>query len=96
MKFIIEQHQGIMEINGNRYLLDVNDLYKIQNSGEKFLYNSNISSYPFFTIKDDIVTCPNFLFNVNDKCEKLKHKNGNKFDLKRENVEIINLIDYIC
>lgn len=79
---------GIIEYNNNTYLVDLNDKDKIINFNASFVFANETDAYPSYCRNYKRVNYLNFIFNYNDETVYYKFKNDNKYDLRKNNVEI--------
>ena len=79
---------GIIEYNNNTYLMDLNDKDKIINFNASFVFANETDAYPSYCRNYKRVNYLNFIFNYNDETVYYKFKNDNKYDLRKNNVEI--------
>ncbi len=102
-----ELNCGTISYGGNFYLLDYDDKDKIINFNKNFVFvNSENEVYPSYAYNYKRFTYLDLLFNFNEETSYYHFKNGNKFDLRRSNIEIYhhyhkniiqnyNVIEYI-
>ena len=83
-----ELNCGIIEFNNNTYLVDLNDKDKIINFNASFVFANETDAYPSYCRNYKRVNYLNFIFNYNDETVYYKFKNDNKYDLRKNNVEI--------
>ena len=98
---------GTICYGGNFYLVDYEDKDKIINFNKNFVFvNSENEIYPSYAYNYKRFTYLDLLFNFNEETSYYHFKNGNKFDIRRSNVEIYhhyhkniiqnyNVIEYI-
>jgi len=79
---------GIIEYNNNTYLVDLSDKDKIINFNASFVFANETDAYPSYCRNYKRVNYLNFIFNYNDETVYYKFKNDNKYDLRKNNVEI--------
>lgn len=102
-----ELNCGTISYGGNFYLVDYENKDKIINFNKNFVFvNSENEVYPSYAYNYKRFTYLDLLFNFNEETSYYHFKNGNKFDLRRCNIEIYhhyhkniiqnyNVIEYI-
>ena len=79
---------GIIEYNNKTYLLDLNDKDRIINFNKNFVFVNDTDTYPSYCYNYKRFNYLDFIFNYNQETIYYKFKNDDKFDLRRNNVEI--------
>lgn len=79
---------GVVEYNNNTYLMDLSDKDKIINFNASFVFANKTDAYPSYCRNYKRLNYLNFIFNYNDEYVYYKFKNDNKYDLRKNNVEI--------
>jgi len=95
MKPIYETNEelncGIILYGGKKYFIDYKDKDKIINFNKNFIFeNIDNEDYPSYTYNYKRFTYLDFIFNYNSDSIYFNFKNGNKYDLRRCNVEIFH------
>lgn len=71
------------------YLVDRDDYQKIMNVDRGFQYDASTDEYPYYKNSNGKrVSYFEIIFSVSPLINRIKHKNNNKRDLRRSNVEI--------
>lgn len=92
-EFNKQENYGIVLFGENKIFLDVEDIFKLTTSKNKFKYDeSNI--YPYFYRNKYKVTLLEFIYIFNKVDLIYTFKNNNKYDLRRENVDIKHKYHY--
>lgn len=80
---------GIICFNTNHVLLDFKDLFSIINFEKNFIYyNPNEKDYPYYLRHNEKISYLEFLFKFNYENIEYIFKNQNKYDLRRDNINI--------
>ena len=79
---------GIIEYNNRKYFVDLNDKDKIINFNKKFVFVNETDIYPSYSCNYKRFNYLDFIFNFSQDLVHYVFKNGNKFDLRKCNVEI--------
>ena len=83
---------GTITYGDKIYFLDYNDKDKIINFNKNFVFNEyDKEDYPSYTSNYKRFTYLDFIFNYNSESIIYIFKNGNKYDLRKCNVEIYHL-----
>jgi hypothetical protein len=97
---------GVIEYNNKTYLLDLHDKDRIINFNKNFVFVNETDIYPSYSSNYKRLTYLDFIFNYNNETVCYKFKNGNEYDLRRNNIlmchfyhknisEKYNIINYI-
>jgi len=80
--------------NNKTYLFDIEDGCKIKNEKNKFKFRNIYDDYPSFKYNNKEITYLSYLYKLAlDKCIYINFKNKNKYDLRKENVEINHIFN---
>ena len=72
-----------------RFILDLTDLFVIINVRHQFIYSPSECLHPYYNYNTRKITIVQLLFNV--LTEDVRFKNGNVLDLRRNNIEIVEV-----
>lgn len=97
---------GVINYNNKKYLVDLHDKDRIVNFNKSFVFVNETDDYPSYCYNYKRFTYLDFIFNYSTDSVSYVFKNGNIFDLRRNNVEIYhfyhkciiekyNVIEYI-
>jgi len=81
-----EKNCGIIEYNDKKYYVDIDDRDNIINFNKKFIFNSISDLYPSYNYNEQKINYLMFLYNFKENNVNYIFKNGNPFDLRRNNV----------
>ena len=80
---------GIIRFNDKYVLMDFDDLFSIINFDKKFIYYyPEEKDYPYYLRHNQKICYLNYLFHYDSSNIEYIFKNGNKYDLRRENIII--------
>lgn len=80
---------GVIRFNDKIVLMDFPDLFSIINFDKNFIYyNPEEKDYPYYLRHNQKICYLNYLFKYDSSNIEYIFKNGNKYDLRRENVII--------
>ena len=79
---------GVIEYNNKIYLVDLYDKDRIVNFNKSFVFVNKTDDYPSYCYNYKRFTYLDFIFNYSTDSVSYVFKNGNIFDLRRNNVEI--------
>jgi HNH endonuclease len=85
-----ENGHGIIHYGDKVYKMDMNDLFEINNFKHSFKFQNPEDEYPSYNSSYKSFSYLDFLFKVPPAESHYVFKNGDKFDLRRENVEIFD------
>lgn len=77
----------VIQFNNFSYLFDEDDFFRIVNHNKKFLFHDGTNNYPSFIYNSRNIHYLEFLYEE-PNIHNVIFKNGNKCDLRRENVEV--------
>lgn len=78
---------GVIRFNDKHVLMDFPDLFSIINFNKNFIYyNSDEKDYPFYLRHSQKISYLDFMFKFDNNNLIYVFKNGNKYDLRRDNI----------
>jgi len=78
---------GVIEYNGKKYYMDIDDRDQIINFNKKFIFINEHDLYPSYHFNEQKINYLLFLYHFKENNVTYVFKNKNPFDLRRSNVE---------
>jgi hypothetical protein len=79
---------GVLAFDDKTYYVDLDDFNKFQTCNKKFTFNNPTDDYPSYVYNYKRFSLLEFVFTFRPHNLHYHFKNGNKFDLRKSNVEI--------
>lgn len=84
---------GIIKYNNNKiYLVDLFDRDIVMNFNKKFIFNNENEIYPSYIINNKQISLLEFIYKYNFNTYSYYFINNNKFDLRKDNVNVFPTI----
>lgn len=94
--YVNEHNCYCIKYGNKEYLFDIPDFMDILNNERGFLFRCDLDDYPSFMYNGRAIYFYDFLYKDNN-LKNYYFKNGNKFDLRRSNVEIRHpMCNFVC
>lgn len=85
-----EQYYGVIKYGDKVYKMDLDDLFKVINYTHSFKFQTPEDEYPSYNSSYKSFSYLDFLFRIPPEESYYVFNNGDKYDLRRENVEIFD------